>query len=394
MRDELNNVSRLGKTLTDIGGVLESVKVTLSLSGESGPMDAKQGLNPVRATKTFLLPPIEALQGRGPSGAGSAINEGIKALKDQPNWTTKSVVYSKTHSGTNPYQWTTDSQLDVDGTFAINQCRPTTPAVDLATSVAELVSEGGKFFRLPGQADNLAGEWLNYNLAISPSIATAKDLRNAMKKQDDIIAQYERDAGRLVRRQYAPDFWNERSSESGVLNTILARSWDPGNLGAVNYVSDYGAMTYATSLHRKRWFSGAFTYPRPPAGWRRTLQELDQVYGIIPGPDTIWELMPYSFVADYFSNLGDVLANASSFAEDGLVMPYGYIMQQKLFAADVMWTGPVRNGTVNKTVQLGAHIEVDVRQRRPATPFGFGFSWGSVTPRQLSIVAALGLSRV
>jgi len=393
MRDELHNVSQLGKTLTDIGGTLESVKTTLSLSGESGSTATSQG-TPARRCVCFLVPPIPSLQGRGPNGTGSAIVEGFKALREKDAWTTKSVVYAKTHSGTNPYQWATDSQLDVDGTFAINQCRPTTPAVDLATSVAELISEGGMFFRLPGSSDSLAGEWLNYNLAISPTIATVKDLHSAMKKQDDIIAQYERDAGRLVRRQYAPDFWHEKSSERGSYSQ-LPLSWDPGNLGAVNYVSDYGTMTYSMNFTKKRWFSGAFTYPRPEAGWRRTLAEFDRVYGIIPGPDTLWELMPYSFVADYFANMGDVLANASSFAADGLVMPYGYIMQQKIFAADVEWVGPVRDHlNINRTVKLGAHIEVDVRQRRAATPFGFGFSWGSVTPRQLSIVAALGLSRV
>lgn len=391
MRDELNQASRLGKTLEDIGGQLESIKVSLSLGSWS---TRHTQWNKVRDAECLLLPNIPALSGTGTTGAGSTIAKAFNDLRSSSSWDkgTSTQAYGATHGGTNPYQLHEANALDVDGTFAINQCRPTTPAVELATSVGEFVSEGGKFFATPGKSGSWASEWLNYNLAISPNIATVQDLRKAMKNQDDMIAQYERDAGRLIRRRFDPDFWTETQSEKVTNLNVLPRSWDSANLGATSYVSGRGTQTSSMKTTRHRWFSGAFTYPRPPAGWRTTLQELDHVYGIIPGVATAWELVPYSFVADYFANLGEVLSNVDTFVEDGLVMPFGYIMHQRKTEADISWIGPIWAGDRLVTTELTAHIEIDVRQRRAATPFGFGFSWGDVTLRQLSILASLGLS--
>jgi len=390
IRDEVNQAKKLGHTIEDIGGQLESIKVTLDL-GSWGLTYTRQGNNPGREAECLLMPNVSALQGTvTTNGVSAAIVAGFQALRDSAAWSgTTTQAYNAFHSGTNPFQISGASALDSDGTFAINQCRPTTPAVDLATSVAEFVSEGGRFASIPGTGGSLGDEWLNYSLAISPNIGTVHDLRSAMEHQEKLISQYERDAGRLIRRRFDPDFWLEKDARSVTQTNVLPMSWDAGNIGALSIVSGRGTQTSIQKITRHRWFSGAFTYPLPDKGWRRTLQELDHVYGFTPGVDTAWELVPFSFVADYFTNLGDVFSNLDSFAEDGLVMPYGYIMQRKIFEADVRWNGPIWAGSTTKNVELTAHVEVDVRQRRAATPFGFGFSWSDITPRQVATLAAL-----
>jgi hypothetical protein len=95
---------------------------------------------------------------------------------------------------------------------------------------------------------------------------------------------------------------------------------------------------------------------------------------------------------DWFSNAGDVINNAQAFALGGLVMPYGYIMEE---------TTIVELYEQDHTGLTGVHgpspttmCESTIKRRRPANPFGFGVGWQGLTPTQLAISAALGITRL
>lgn len=389
MRDETNPAYLLGRTLEDIGGPLESVKIQLELDDWTPTLLVPNYQN--RKAYCLVIPSFPSINGLSVDLTTAA--QGFSDLRACASWASDKDVWGTEVVSGNPYALMENNTMDMHGATAISRCRPTIPAVDLATAVAELISEG-RFFSLPGHGSTIPGEWLNYNLALLPAYSTFQDLRRAMEDQDALLAQYERDAGRLVRRRYEPDFWNTSNVTKHVQTNVSARSWEPENLAAIVYFGERGTQVVTTKTTEKMWFSGAFTYTLPEEGWRRTLLELDQAYGILPGIDTVWELVPYSFVVDYFANMGDVLGNLNSFMEDGLVMPYGYIMRSKKIVVDVEWTGPLSLGTRYVTKRIAGRLTIEVLQRRAATPFGFGFDWGGITARQTSILAALGISRV
>jgi len=114
------------------------------------------------------------------------------------------------------------------------------------------------------------------------------------------------------------------------------------------------------------------------------------VFGLNISPDVLWQLAPWSWAVDWFSNTGDVIQNISQRATDGLVMRYGYLMENTI--TEDSYTRPVspfKNGSPSGTITLITESKV----RRRANPFGFGVSWSGLSPKQLSIAAALGLSR-
>lgn len=282
-----------------------------------------------------------------------------------------------------------DSHMDALGANLVDSVRPTNPVADLAEFIGEFISER-KFFSVPGKAGSLSGEYLNYMFGIAPTVSMVQDLRDAMLNSEKLIAQYRRDSGRLVRRRYHPP------------PTVSTETVDHGLVYPVALGGDINsAMSGPGSykVHRKVSdriaFSGAFTYYLPKEGWMKKVRELDRLYGVVPGMDTVWNLLPFSWLVDYKLSIGSAIANANAYAMDGLVMQYGYVMRERLVHEEHVWSGHLRDGNgalVPRTLSVSANFKI--QERRPANPFGFGISHEDLTPRQLSILAALGLSRV
>lgn len=276
--------------------------------------------------------------------------------------------------------------LDARGATAISRVKPTNPVFDGATAVAELISER-KLFAVPGRNGGISGEYLNYQLGVAPAAGAYQDLREAMAKSEKTIDQLHRDSGKPIRRQYRFPTVTSESTEV---------SWgypaaDGGSLNAWQVES--GRITTTTHTVTDIWFSGAFTYYLPKeVGFARKLAELDAIYGVKPGIDTVWELIPFSFVADYFSNVGEVLSNINAFAADGLVMRYGYVMAKQVTTQRVRWEGNICNYSW-QPYSIDITTIGTTMQRRQANPFGFGVLDSDLSLRQMSILAALGLNR-
>jgi hypothetical protein len=120
-------------------------------------------------------------------------------------------------------------------------------------------------------------------------------------------------------------------------------------------------------------------------------QEANKLLGTRLTPETLYELTPWSWAADWVSNLGDVAQNISSFGADGLVLHHGYIMERSTVSRTFEMKGVALKG--QPKYDLSQTYTTVVKQRVKATPYGFGLDVGSFSPHQVAIVAALGLSR-
>lgn len=273
------------------------------------------------------------------------------------------------------------------GSKAIAACSPTNPTVDLSTSLAELWSEQ-RFFSVPGTSGNIGGEYLNYQFGVAPTLADARALRHAIENADSIIEQYRKDAGRNIRRRY--NFPPETS-------TKVSESVQPCatvGYGLTSYQSENGTMKLTTTTTTRTWFSGAFRYSIPQGSLPSRVSELDRLYGIVPGVGTAWELVPFSWLVDWFTPVGSVLQNMDAYQQNGLVLPYAYIMSTTDVVDHYEWRGRVRNAQGSwSSRSVYGKISTSSSTRIPASPFGFGKLWTDFSPKQLAILAALGISR-
>jgi hypothetical protein len=145
------------------------------------------------------------------------------------------------------------------------------------------------------------------------------------------------------------------------------------------------------------WFSGSFIYnlPIPDSALDKLWYHVklaDRLLGITPTPDRIWELTPWSWFVDWFTNTGDILSNLRMFLFDGLVMQYGYVMQETKVTRTCTLEDNCTTVNGNKITAVTT-IEHVAQKRRQANPFGFGLTWDGLSPYQISILAALGMTR-
>lgn len=282
--------------------------------------------------------------------------------------------------------------MDQRGTTAIARVTPTNAIASVATSLGEL-REGlpsipGKTTFKEGKIGSIGSEYLNLEFAIKPTLADIAKFKKARLTQEKKLAQLYRDSGRMVRRRYT--FPPE-------VSTTTVRRQDvpyvPPGTSLTSYEASVGDLEIVTRTENRFSFSGAFTYFMPKQeGFAQKMSELDAIYGIYPDAEALWNLMPWSWAIDWVSNTGDLIQNLTSFSQDGLVLRYGYIMCHTLVRVDMTWTGNLSDGDVLVPDRLHTQYRYERKQRRRATPYGFGLDFGAFTPRQIAIIAALGMS--
>jgi hypothetical protein len=294
-----------------------------------------------------------------------------------------------------------DSDLDKLGATAVDRCKPTHVPEQLGAALLDTLHDGlpaivgAEFWknRTKSLLNSGASEYLNAQFGIVPLISDVRGTASQISNSDKLLSQYEKDAGQNVRRRYDfPPFKSETTSYTG----------DTGILTAANFA--YTGLAYPSkvvlqrSVERSQWFSGCFTY-HLPIGYdsRNALISLADKANILLAtdltPDVLWQAEPWSWAIDWFSNMGDVISNLSDYFTDGLVMRYGYMMETTI-VTDTYYLEPW--APVFPGVPLVAPIVLVTitKKRRPANPFGFGLSWDGLSPFQLSIAAALGITHL
>jgi hypothetical protein len=119
-------------------------------------------------------------------------------------------------------------------------------------------------------------------------------------------------------------------------------------------------------------------------------------------PEVVYNLVPWTWLLDWFVNFGDVVANASAISSDNLVMQYGYLMRTTSVRKELTWpqglwgrrpTGQLASSWKQFLPTYSQTTSLVTKQRGKASPFGFGLNPSDFSPDQLAILAALGLSR-
>jgi hypothetical protein len=301
------------------------------------------------------------------------------------------------------------SSLIAAGASAISQSAPTNPVSDAGVAIGETYREG--LPSLPGVSSwrrrteilkNAGSEYLNAVFGWMPLVSEVTDVSRAASNASRIAKQYEKDEGSSVGRRFV--FPTESSYTVKTLSSSGSAAVPVGSSGSTNRYNatnpaNLGEWIKETFTSRKRWFSGSFTYtlPRQSDSWGGLVRHGDQadhLLGLKLTPDVLWELSPWSWAIDWFSNTGDVINNLSMFTGGGLVMRYGYMMEESSTKHVYTLT---KMGLINHQKSAPPPptiVETVVKRRIEANPFGFGVSWEGLSSFQASVAAALGISRV
>jgi hypothetical protein len=304
------------------------------------------------------------------------------------------------------------SSLNSLGTTAIAQCAPTNPSSSLGTSLAESFREGVP--SLPGiqlwknRTEKLVAagsEYLNYQFGWAPLQNEVNSVVNTARNHRDILQNYRHNEGRDVHRRF--DFPTEIQEVAEPSGTHYIGE-NLNNLAAYASVAGATPATCQTVFRKetKRWFEGCFTFGGMSGtdSFRRQLgfgSDADALFGLSLTPSVLWELTPWSWAVDWFSNTGDVITNATNFGAAGLVMRYGFMMQESIVEYYTEFSGQRLRAKVQPNTYVSVPVgpakrgeRLTTKSRAIANPFGFGVGWEGLSPTQLAITAALGITRL
>jgi hypothetical protein len=241
---------------------------------------------------------------------------------------------------------------------------------------------------------DIGGEYLNYQFGWAPIVSDLKSVAKAINNSEKILLQLERDSGRNIRRKFAFPYVSVFDQEKGTAPPY----------GSAYYTHSLLETTTndkwtTRSFLKKQWFSGCFTFhfglsDKNRSGLADQAKKARVLLGLDLTPETVWSLTPWSWMADWVSNAGDIFTNMSRFSRDDLAMRYGYMMSQADSINTVRLDGiGVWNGSGYTTGSISTTKTYSTKLRLPATPYGFGLDTGGFSVRQWAILGALGISR-
>jgi len=296
-----------------------------------------------------------------------------------------------------------DDDIESYGAIGWNRFRPTRSGADLGTFLGE-IHEVPRMFRTTAKGfsdlwrsmggsrgafapKKVANHWLNHQFGWLPFLSDLRQFYNTAKRLDSKLKQLRRDNGSWIRRggTIAADEDTEVLDEG----TDTPSLWPVADSLLLQH--PYGDYQVTRTTTRNIWFEGAFRYyiPGDTTSWAWNARATAMLFGAYPSPSLVWELTPWSWLIDWCSNVGDVIANVSSIGLDNLAAKYAYVMGHTRRSVSSTGSLNYRSGLVTMTRE--AFFESKVRL--PASPFGFGLTSDDFSARQWSILGALGLSR-
>lgn len=300
------------------------------------------------------------------------------------------------------------------GPTVYNRMRPRMSALDLGVFLGEsreiprMLKQTAFGFhkiwkRLGGHSEVLtpkavANEWLNTQFGWKPFLSDLHKIINLQETVTKKIHNLRCRNGEWVKRK------GTYSNTTGITNHVR---WVNDNAPKVypalpsahlrfpypGQGSKWGMTDTYTEETQKIWYEGHFRY------WIPALEKDNDPYfhkvnvirslGLNISPSLVWNLTPWSWMADWFTNAGDVVDNITSRGTDNVASKHCYLMEHRYKRA-------VNSSVIhlwNEDVCCEWSQQVETKSRHAASSFGFDLAPGDFTPRQLSILAALGMSR-
>jgi len=250
-------------------------------------------------------------------------------------------------------------------------------------------------------------EYLNLEFGWRPFISDLRKLYELQRSIDKEIDRLIRENGKWIRRRTTLE--NETSvtqdTLGGVRNyTLWAVVGGPGDNIWRDCTSDVRVTTVKTT---RRWFSGSYRYWIPDIGspqWTRRAKAA--LYGVLPTPKLVWDATPWTWLLDWFGNMGDIVSNLSLNAAGYPVLRWSFLMEETkttVTATAKCWVKGNQPGAPGyqewpgvDTTFSSTRTTVSRLRVEGSNPFGLGlptFTWPELTPRQAAILVALGVTR-
>lgn len=131
------------------------------------------------------------------------------------------------------------------------------------------------------------------------------------------------------------------------------------------------------------------TLPDFDSGWNQMMRVM-AVSGFRINPSNVYKATPWTWAVDWVTNLGDHIDHYNDTLMDNVACKYCFVMQSQVKERKFTCVLPFHSGTIC----LSFTQNIETKQRDvAASPYGFSLDWADLSPTQIAIAGALGISR-
>lgn len=241
----------------------------------------------------------------------------------------------------------------------------------------------------------VADEFLNNVFGWIPFLKDVHDIHNADLKGQQFMDDLSKKNGRWEKRtrtlEDIVEDWNMIHSQWGYM----------GCQPLGHLMENVFPVRRFDVYHRKVsrvWAEGLFRFFLPEfdrmdpkygsmmSGIKREMM----LYGLRINPLVLYKATPWTWALDWFTGIGNLIARVQDYGLDGIVSKNCYLMQH---VRHDVFSYHTLAGFDGGSIELRWDRTFETKQRIAAdSPYGFGLSWNGLSPRQLAILAALGIS--
>lgn len=261
-------------------------------------------------------------------------------------------------------------------------------------------SLGGNQTARAMQPRKTADHFLNIQFGWKPFLSDLKKFDNVIRNRAKIIANLSRKNGHYNRSRVTLKDETTNTilgTGSGVFlypnstfNQTGSTKWFPV-ANPATWERSEEVQSLVTAVGKFRFYRPEFDLSSPDysSAWNSAMRNLT-IAGFRVSPSNIYKATPWSWAIDWFSNVGDHVDHLNDILVDSVACKYLYVMQHKIRRQKFKQILPFKGGTVS--LEFSRVIESKERQEA-AGPHGFNLTWDAMTPRQMAIAVALGISR-
>jgi len=308
------------------------------------------------------------------------------------------------------------------GAEAWNKFRPTKPSADSGQWLAELKQlpqnpwpwKNTDPWSLKSrilQFKNLGSQYLNYEFGWRPFVNDLLKIFKTAKNIENKIAYLRKNNNKWVKRRgtIKNETSTVRETKSGNISIPVLTTYFYAN-------SSWNTYERLLTVNDRIWFEASWKFyihdlsvDKADSVWSSRL--LRHLYGLTLTPALAWELIPFSWLQDWFLNVQDVLENFGNSLYDNLVAKYAYVMRHRRTIEQIIQkldlqeqdsycsgTKLMRSATHSAgSVIVSAVGIAECKERARASQWGFGGGGileDGLTDRQLRILLALGISNL
>lgn len=305
------------------------------------------------------------------------------------------------------------ASLESYGPTAYRRMRPDNPIMSLPNAlyelkdVPEMLKQAFEIKRKFQGREFALRDIHSYNLGILfgwlPLLSDVNSLFNNQEKVAKQVKYILKNNGRPVNRRI--EFRDETRDD---LQTVAEYDTSFPELFPILVTQSYAGGGHTKITHRtetKLWASGQFRFWFDDLDHLTDTQKASAVrtmlYGISqngPSPSQIYKAIPWSWLIDWFTNLGDNVANLQSDMGDRLVCDYLYLMRTRKTTVTQTVTGSIWSAEgIRKDISSSTSTVNKRLERVVGSPFGLYAKHSDLSPFQQAIAVSLlgsgGLSR-